>query len=476
MSGATVTRADPSEFAPFDDETDAVSALSRVVGMLPANRGDVATTLDERQKIHHIVRRLAFGATPAQVAHYRSIGPEKTIKELLDHESVDAGAPSGDELYDLTEPGPAAPVRRWWFQRLVESQRPLEERMVLYWHGLLTSDIIKVRVPALLKQQNDFFREHALSSWEGILKGIYKDPAMLRYLDNGLNQVGNPNENYAREQLELFTLGLGNYTEQDVRESARALTGWVVDRRTGQSRFVSFRHDSGTKIFLGREGNFDGDDIVDIILEHPGAAWFIARRTIEEFVTPDPDPAYVERVQQAFVDGGLSIRGLMTAIFTDPAFLDPSNYWSTIKSPVDFVVGVARSFGLPGDVRGLSEAAALMGQALFLPPNVAGWPGGTSWVSSGTWFYRLNFVNFIINQIFMSEIGQALIRDAISPDTYVDSLIDLLLGGDIASEQRNLIVDYASGKGNGREINGMSEERLRGATYLVLALPEYQLL
>ena len=476
MTGTTVTSMDPSSLAATNDEPDGLGAMSRIVGMLPANRAAGQTELDDRQKIHHIVRRMAFGATPSQLAHYRSIGPEATVAELINFQSIDAAVPAGDELNDLIEPGPAAPVRQWWFQRLVASQRPFEERMVLYWHGLLTSDIIKVRVPALLKQQNDFLRENALASWEAILKGIYKDPAMLRYLDNGQNQVGNPNENYAREQLELFALGLGNYTEQDVRESARALTGWVVDRRTGNSRFVPFRHDSGTKHFLGREGQFDGDDIVDIILEQPDAAWFIARRTIEEFVSPDPDPAYVERVQQAFVDDGKTIHALMTAIFTDPDFLNATNYWSKIKSPVDIVVGVARSFGLPGDVRGLSEAAALMGQALFLPPNVAGWPGGTTWISSGSWFYRLNFANFIINQIFLSEVGQTMVREASSPEGFVDSLIDLLLGGDVAREQRDLIVEYANGKGGGRAIGGMSEERLRGATYLVLALPEYQLL
>ena len=172
----------------------------------------------------------------------------------------------------------------------------------------------------------------------------------------------------------------------------------------------------------------------------------------------------------------MTVRALLTAMFTDPAFLAPDAYWSTVKSPVEFVVGVARSFDLVGDMRGLPEAAALMGQALFLPPNVAGWPGGTSWVSSGSWFYRLNFLNFVINPILTSEIGQALILDARSPQDYVDSLIDLLLGGDVADKQRSLIVEYATKPGAGREIGGMSEERLRGATYLVLALPEYQLL
>lgn len=451
-------------------------AMSRVVGALPALLQAQPEELDDRQKIHHIVRRMAFGATPEELAHYREIGPEATISELLNYDAIDDELPDGAELLDLTEPGAAAPVRQWWFQRIVESRRPFEERMVLYWHGLLTSDIIKVRVPALLKQQNDFFRENALASWEAILKGIYKDPAMLRYLDNGQNRVGAPNENYAREQMELFTLGLGNYTESDVRESARALTGWVVDRRSGKAHFVPRFHDSGEKTFLGKTGNFDGDDIVDIILEQPEASWFIARRTMEEFVSPSPPPDYVERVQQRFVDEGMTIRALMTAIFTDPAFLAPENYWATIKSPVDFVAGIARTFKLPGNLRGLSEAAALMGQALFVPPNVAGWPGGTSWMSSGSWFYRLNFVNFIINAIATSEVAQTFVQDGTTAETLVDRLIDLLLAGDVNGEQRNLIVDYLSQPGSGRQIGDLSEERLRGAIYLVLALPEYQLL
>ena len=469
----------PVETDPRESAADAefASAFAQVVGLLRGNRDTAQTVLSDEHKIHHIVRRMAFGAPPEQIDHFREIGPEATIQELLNYQEVPAdGLPDGAEFNESLEPGPAAELRRWWFQRIVETPRPFEERMVLFWHGLLTTDIIKARLPALLKTQNDFFRANALASWETMLKGIYKDPAMLRYLDNGQNRVGSPNENYAREQLELFTLGIGNYSEEDVRESARALTGWVVSRQTGDAVFVPRRHDDGAKSFLGTSGNLDGDDIVDIILSQPAAAWFITRRIMEEIVGSSPDPAFVERVRDAFVNEGMTIRALMTAIFTDPEFLSAATYRSTIKSPVEFVAGVARTFGLPGDLRGLPEAAGLMGQALFLPPNVAGWPGGTSWMSSGSWFYRMNFINFAIDPMFSTPIGESLLLEAQSPEQFVDRLLDLLLAGDCEPAQRDLIVDFAGRSGAGRSINGMSEARLRGAAYLALTLPEYQLL
>jgi hypothetical protein len=454
-----------------------LSGLARAITARRAANLAGAGELTRRQQIHHIVRRLAFGATPAQLQHFRSIGAQATIQELLNYQNTpNDGVSDGSELELPFEPGPAAELRAWWVARMVDTAQPFEERMVLYWHGLLTSDIIKVGLPLLLKQQNDFFRANALAGWETLLKGIYKDPAMLRYLDNGQNQVGAPNENYAREQLELFTLGLGNYTEEDVRESARALTGWVIDRRDGQASFIPRRHDDGIKDFLGQSGRFNADDVVEIILQQPAAAHFITRRTMEHFVAPEPDGAYVERVKERFSADGMTIRTLVEAIFTDPDFLAPPNYWSTIKSPVEFVVGIARTFALPGELRGLAEAAALMGQALFVPPNVAGWPGGTSWISSGSWFYRLNFVNFVIDQIIASEVGRAMWADVDSAEGFVDLLIDTLLAGDVQPQQRDLIVQYASAPGAGKQLGPLSEERLRGALYLTLALPEYQLL
>ncbi len=224
--------------------------------------------------------------------------------------------------------------------------------------------------------QNRFLRQHALADYGTILKGIARDPVMMRWLDISGSVRGRPNENYARELMELFTLGVGNYTEQDIREAARAFTGFVTDRE-GRVSFVRARHDDGPKTVLGRTGRRGPDDIVDIILDRPEAAVFLARKLLRFFVRPDPSADSVAEVARVLRETGFSVKSALRRLFNLPEFSSPEAYRSLVKSPAEYVAGAIRQLGAEMDGPGLPAMTAQMGQTLFNPPNVAGWPGST---------------------------------------------------------------------------------------------------
>jgi uncharacterized protein (DUF1800 family) len=212
---------------------------------------------------------------------------------------------------------------------------------------------------------------------------------MVVYLDNVSNRTGSPNENFAREVMELFTLGEGHYGERDIKEAARAFTGWSLDRRTGEFRFYRFLHDGGEKTVLGRHGRFDGDEVLDILLAQPATAEFITTKILREFVSLDPDPAEVARLATGFRASGYDIKSLLRALFTSQAFYAPERRAVLVKSPVEFTVGTLRRFDIhPQDLRPLALANRNLGQDLFGPPNVKGWPGGEAWINSSTLLAR----------------------------------------------------------------------------------------
>jgi len=446
-----------------------------------------APALTEEIKLRHLLRRAGFGASPAELAGYRALGLAGTIDRLVNYEQVDNRALDerlsrlGLNLHQRQD------LQRWWILRMIYTARPLEEKMTLFWHGLLTSAISKVGRPEPMYVQNQFLRQNALGRFPDILKGISKDPAMMLWLDLGANRKGHPNENYARELMELFSLGIGHYTEQDVRESARAFTGWVVRRQRAGGGAVAFEsvfnprlHDDGEKTFLGQTGRFGGDDIIDIIVRQPASAQFIARKLFSFFAYPDPDDEVLAPLVAAYTASGYSIRALVRAILTSDAFYAPAAYRALIKSPAELVAGTARLLGIETDGRGLPAVLTRMGQELFNPPNVAGWPGGPSWLTSGTWLERLNFANRVVAALGPPGRGASPLHVPVptagieSPAEIVDHLADLLLDGQISPAQRQVLLDYASAASNlpGRE---WLAERHRGALYLALAMPEYHL-
>ncbi len=280
-------------------------------------------------------------------------------------------------------------LREWWLRQMLVTPDPLRERMTLFWHNHFVSGMQKVLSPQLMYRQNVLLREHALGNFRELLHAVARDPAMVRYLDSAFNRKGWPNENFARELMELFTLGEGNYTEQDVKEVARAFTGWSINPNTGEFVFRPAQHDDGPKTVLGRQGNFGGDEVLDILLERPETAALIADKLWREFVSPKPAPAEVARIASALRDSGYDIRAALRVLFTSDAFYAPAHRGVLVKSPVDLVVGTLRQFefevpdGLP-----FVFAMGQFGQVLFAPPNVKGWPGGELWINATTLLRR----------------------------------------------------------------------------------------
>ncbi|MGH8667135.1 MAG: DUF1800 domain-containing protein, partial [Burkholderiales bacterium] len=266
---------------------------------------------------------------------------------------------------------------------------PVLEKVTLFWHGHFATSAAKVDKARLMLDQNQMLRQHALRPFGPLVGGIAKDPAMLLWLDSATNKKFKPNENFAREVMELFTLGEGNYSEQDVKEAARAFTGWGIDGESGEFRFRSGLHDDGVKSVLGRSGAVDGDEVLDILLAQPQTAETIVRKLWREFVSPDPDPDEIRRVADVFRRTGYDIRAAMRTLLTSEAFFAEANRATLVKSPVELLVGTLRQFRFDvGDVYPFVVISRQLGQDLMAPPNVKGWPGGDAWINAGTLLAR----------------------------------------------------------------------------------------
>ncbi len=285
-------------------------------------------------------------------------------------------------------------LREWWFREMLTTPSPLTEKMTLFWHNHFATSQQKVRYTTLMYQQNALLRKNALGNFGSMLRQVARDPAMLIYLDNANSRREQPNENFAREVMELFTLGEGNYSEQDIKEMARAFTGWSLDRETGEFMFRRGMHDAGVKTIFGKRANFDGDQAIDLLLKRPETAVFITRKLWREFVSPAPDEADVVRLAALFRESGYSIAKLMQAMLVSDAFYAADNRGSLVKSPVEFVVGTLKQFEIQTpNLRPFVLASALLGQNVFTPPNVKGWPGGEAWINATTLLGRKQFID-----------------------------------------------------------------------------------
>ena len=276
-------------------------------------------------------------------------------------------------------------LKAWWFREMIATSAPLTERMTLFWHNHFTSSLRKVKWPPLLYRQNILFRRMALGSFRDLLTAVAKDPAMILYLDTQSNNKSHPNENFARELLELFTLGEGHYTEQDIKEAARAFTGWKLHRRDGSFRIARRQHDHGTKTVLGQTGRFSGDDILTIALDQPSTATHVVKKLWREFISDRPDPQEVDRLARVFRQSDYHMKSVLAAMFASPQFWESENRGVLIKSPMELIVGTIRLFDLPiSDSHMLPRYSRRLGQDLFDPPNVKGWPGGTRWITTNS--------------------------------------------------------------------------------------------
>ena len=286
----------------------------------------------------------------------------------------------------------------WWLKQICNTQQPLVERMTIFWHGHFTTDANKVVWPQFVYQQNQFFREHALGNFADMLYGIIRDPAMLKYLDVTKNTKISVNENFARELLELFTLGEGHYSETDIIDTARAFTGWGIDFSKGEFSFNDENHDGGVKIFLGRKGNLNGDDIINIILQEPRTAEYIAEKFWAEFINHDtPDITVTRYWAKVFRESGYEIQALLNAVIHSQAFWSKENIGVMIKTPVEFSVGMLRELTLDmEDFSFLRKAHQQLGQDLLYPPDVKGWRGGKEWITNTRLIRRYDLIPKIL--------------------------------------------------------------------------------
>jgi uncharacterized protein (DUF1800 family) len=307
-------------------------------------------------------------------------------------------------------------LRGWWLREMVATPSPLTERMTLFWHNHFVSAQPKVRQSQLMHRQNVMLRAHALGRFDELLHAIAKDPAMLVYLDVATSRRGAPNENFAREVMELFTLGEGNYGERDIKEAARAFTGWSIDPAAGTFVFRRLLHDGGEKTVFGRSGRFDGDEVLDILLAQPSTAEFIVGKLWREFVSPEPDADRVRAIAAQF-RAGWRIDGVVRSLLLQPEVVERNDDNALVKSPAELMVGFIRQSG--GQLTAPVPAAvalAGMGQNLFSPPNVRGWPGGTAWINTQTLLSRKQYLE---RGLGAAEVEPVM---AVEPAAEVDGL------------------------------------------------------
>lgn len=308
-------------------------------------------------------------------------------------------------------------IKEWWFTKMLTTQIPFEERMVLFWHNHFTSSLRKVGQSALIYQQNKLFRKHALGNFSELLHAMIEDPAMLIYLDNRANKKSHPNENFARELLELFTLGEGNYSEDDVKEFARALTGYSVDKDL-KFRFKKKIHDNNNKQLFGQTGNFNAHDVVDIILQQKETSVFIVKKLWLAFIGEHPHIEEVQRLAKIFRQNNYNLKPLMQALLTSSYFTDIQTRGTMIKSPIELIVGTLRSFGYRDfDNKLAIQFSRRLNQDLFDPPNVKGWNGGKSWINTNTFLIRRSFLNRLTRGDTMNHLHY----DLFTPRTEVQS-------------------------------------------------------
>ena len=370
-------------------------------------------------KAAHLLNRAGFGGPPAEIQKLADLGADQAIASLLDYEKIpdattnpDWAKPNPGELKNYREKirngtpeekriaqreqqqlfqRRMLELRGWWLQRMTHGPRPFQEKLTLFWHGHFATSIEKVRNPYFMWQQNDLFRRRALGGWQELLIETGKDPAMLLWLDQLQSKRDHPNENYAREVMELFALGEGHYTEQDIAAAARALTGWSLSQEDQRFQFRPFIHDSGDKTFLGRTGNFNGDDVIQIIVAQPQAAKFITAKLWNFFAGQMPDEKLNNALAAVFRTGENHFKPVLDAMFRSEEFYAPEIIRNQVKSPVQWLVGSVRMLEceLPPPLVSWGMMRQL-GQDLFAPPNVKGWDGGVTWITTNTLLTRYN--------------------------------------------------------------------------------------
>ncbi len=488
-------------------------------------------------KARHLLLRAGFGGTAEEVMRLYRRGLEGAVSWIVDYEGRPAVVPecgilpmplvrrevfarmSEEERRKLRNERRREDARRfrvvrsWWVDRMLRSRRPLEEKMTLFWHGHFTSSYRDVRNAWNMLQQNRTLREHATGNFREMLHAITRDPAMLEYLDNNRNRKGRPNENYAREVMELFTLGLGRYTEKDIKEAARAFTGYTFDRRRNVFVFNRRQHDDGMKTIFGKTGRFDGDDVCELLLEHPACAPWVAGKIFAFFGYENPEPDLLRELGETFRACDYEIKPLLRRIFLSRAFYSEKSVGTKVKSPIMLLVSTVKIFGMnppPGAL--LVGLAGQLGQELMAPPNVKGWEGGLAWITTANLLARANACDVLLTADLgggwkerirrqargrdrgffrraiaswdpgFSAAGLVLQAGGGSPERVLDGLSERILAVPLDRGARarllRVLREAVGGEGPiepGRLLHGEAERKLRELLHLLCSAPEFQL-
>lgn len=481
----------------------------------------------------HLLNRAGFGGSPEEIERLRALGLEDAVSHLVDYEKIPDTTPAPEwakpdpdralryrkarketdpkkrqELIREEQRNQAREIvdlKHWWLERMATGPRPFQEKMTLFWHGHFATSFEKVRFPYLMWRQNDLFRRNATGNWLELLTATGKDPAMLLWLDQARSRKQHPNENFAREVMELFALGEGHYTEKDITEGARALTGWTYDPR--DQEFIERRglHDEGIKTFLGQTGNLNGDDVLRIIVEQPQAARFITAKIWNFFAGTEPSAELTTALADVFRKSGNNFKPVLKAMFHSEEFYADNIIRNQVKSPVQWLVGSVRVLerDLPGPYICLGLTRNL-GQDLFQPPNVKGWDGGLSWVTTNNLLARYNEagilvqgdVNLLRNTMFgagvtplvknaQKKLVNMQLRDMrletvnvekiLSPEERKDknklvaALEKRLLQGKLRPKQEQVLRDYLDGH------DSLNDKVVLDAIRLMMSTPDYQL-
>jgi uncharacterized protein (DUF1800 family) len=450
-----------------------------------------------REAAAHLLRRAGMGGTPAEIDDLYGRGLEGAVSRLVDYEAISVDAYEGQLAsrgYNLLN---IRGVQQWFLDRLAFSPRPFEERMTYFWNLHWTSGISKVRGVTLMLNQNRTMRQYAVGRFDDLVVKISQDPAMLVWLDNAVNRAGRPNENYARELMELFCLGIGHYSEEDVREVARALTGWTVQgyRQSDNYNGATFLdyppfHDPGAKTIFGQTGPWDGYDAIAMILQLSDAQGsvsgrFLAGKLWSFFASPYPPASAVAELASVYVSSNRSIREVLRRLFTMEEFYAPYTRKAWVRSPVEYAVASVRMLEGQSDFASPASSLPGMGQALFNPEDAKGWDWGTSWLNTGTIFARAALTNTLAANrggtgTRFDPTRLLTGHDTSSAEKVVDLLADRLNVADAPPDTRLAWIDYMNRGDDGGIATWTNtpanvDKKVRGLVHLMLTSPSFHL-
>jgi len=450
----------------------------------------------------HLLGRAGFGATPSEIEAAHRRGREQTIADFLappppaPNPELTAGPKLAKErlrlrtmdneerqkmVRDLLRQNAEelSEVRSWWMGQMIRPASATQEKAVLFWHGHFATSWKKVKSTDMMWQQNQLFRQFAFGNFRDLVKAISCDPAMVIWLDLQQSRNGAPNENFARELMELFTLGIGHYTEDDIKNSARAFTGYRTRQLVGDFDFNERQHDSGEKVFMGKKGRFNGDDIIDILFEQPACAEFICRKLWTFYAYEDPEPDLISSLAHTFRQSSFELRPVFREMFGSSAFYSKKAVATQIKSPAQLIAQTCRTLECPSP-----SAAALrpifrgLGQMLFDPPNVKGWDGNRAWINTATLAHRHLFTDALAGightaRLLRLEVPlEKIVTDAMinQASLLVDGLAERLLAVPLDQATRAELI-----AGAGSYETPMSRDAVREMLAKIMRLPEFQL-